>query len=75
VEGLIVSASRMLEFNLIEKEKELRTAYDHEIGLDEEAVEIMAELNQSDYQKIWPPHPISNFKIILQDIAQTCQRS
>jgi hypothetical protein len=64
VEGLIVSASRMLEFNLIEKEKELRTTYDHEIGLDEEAVEIRAELNQSDYQNIWPPHPISNLNRI-----------
>ena len=33
VESLMVSAERVLQFQLFEREKELRTPYDNEIGL------------------------------------------
>ena len=36
VESLMVSAERVLQFQLFEREKELRTTYDNEVGLQKE---------------------------------------
>ena len=37
VESLMVSAERVLQFQLFDKEKELRASYDKEVGLEKEA--------------------------------------
>ncbi len=47
----MVSAERILQFQDLEAEKELRTAYDKEIGLSQE---IEAEEREEDVHQEWP---------------------
>jgi len=46
-----VSAQRIIQFDLFEREKDLRTDYDKEIGLTEE---VEAEANDELVQQEWP---------------------